>query len=212
MMPGRRSVLTGLAALALATPAVAAGKVVDAKKVFPYLDAWLKLAPGERNRFRMSYAFTSGGKPLSVPVWLVDGALRQPVPLRADGRAERLPTLAQLDRAKVQVDVEPGAKVGVGMSLEPTMAPAVELNARELAAALAQASAGMRKSLGILAMAMPKLEAILFLGVTSGEVEFADGRRAPLPVVKGVVSYNPALMPGARTLRFPRAPSRMEIG
>ena len=67
-------------------------------------------------------------------------------------------------------------------------------------------------SLGILAMAMPKLEAVQFLSVKSGEVEFADGRRAPLPVVKGVVTYNPTAMPSAKTLRFPKVPSRIEIG
>ena len=53
-MPARRRVLTGLAALALATPAAAAGKLVDAKKVFAYLDASLKLGPADRNRFRMA--------------------------------------------------------------------------------------------------------------------------------------------------------------
>ena len=211
-MRGRRAVLTGLATLALATPAAAAAKVVDPKKVFPYLDAYLKLAPADRNRFRMVYFFKKDGRPLTAPIWLVDGATRLPVPLRADGRAERLPTLAQLDRAKVQVDVDAGAKIGVSMSLEPTMSVAAQMDARELAAALAQASTGMRKALGVLAMAMPKLEALQFQGVTSGEVEFADGRRAPLPVVKGVVSYNPAAMPGGRTLRFPRVPSRLEIG
>lgn len=211
-MPARRSVLTGLAGLALATPAAAAGKLVEAKKVFPYLDAWLKLAPGDRNRFRMAYFLKKDGRPLTAPVWLIDGATRLPVALRADGRVERLPTLAQLDRAKVQVDVDAGARIGVSMSLEPTMTVAAEMDARELAAALTQASAGMRKALGVLAMAMPKLEALQFLGVTSGEAEFADGRRAPLPVVKGVVTYNPTVMPGARTLRFPKAPGRMEIG
>ena len=211
-MQPRRSVLTGLAALALATPAVAAGKVVDAKKVFPYLDAYLKLAPGERSRFRMAYYFKKDGKPLAAQMWLVDGTTRQPVGLRPDGRVERLPTAAQLDRAKVQVDVDASAKIGVSMSLEPVQAPAAELDARALAAALTQASAGMRKALGVMAMAMPKLEALQFHGVVSGEVEFADGRRSPLPVVGGVVSYNPTAMPGARTLRFPKAPGRLEIG
>ena len=211
-MQGRRAVLTGLVASALANPAVAAGKVVDAKKVFPYLDAYLKLAPGDRNRFRMAYSFKKDGKPLTASIWLVDGATRLPIALRPDGRVERLPTLAQLDRAKVQVDVDAGAKIGVSMSLEPVLAPAAELNARDLTAALTQASAGMRTALGVLAMAMPKLEALQFHGVTSGEVEFADGRRTPLPVVKGVVTYTPAALPGAKTLRFPRAPGRVEIG
>lgn len=210
-MSARRAVLTGLAALALATPAHAA-KLVDARKVFPYLDAYLRLAPGDRSRFRMAYHFKKDGKPLTAPIWLVDGASRQPVVVRADGRVERLPTATQLDRAKIQVDIDAGAKVGISMSLEPTMAPATELDARELAAALLQAASGIRKAVGVLALAMPKLEALQFHGVTSGQVEFADGRRAALPVVKGILTYNPTTMPGARTLRFPNAPSRIEIG
>jgi hypothetical protein len=219
MTASRRAVLLGFSAaatLAVPTlasgPAAAAGKSVDAKKVFPYLDAYLKLPPAERSRFRLSYLFLRDGKPLAAPVWLVDGAARTPIPLRADGAAARLPTLAQLDGAKVEIDVEPGTKLGVHMVMEPAMAPAAEMDARDLAAAYAQCATGIKKSLGILAMAMPKLQGLLFVGVPSGEAELADGRRVPLPVVKGVVGFNPAAMPGAKTLRFPRAPGRVEIG
>ena len=196
-MPTRRAVLAGLATLAFATQANAAGKLVEAKKVFPYLDAYLRLAPGDRSRFRMAYYFKKDGKPLTAPIWLVDGGSRQPVAVRADGRVERLPTATQLDRARIQVDIDAGAKVGVSMSLEPTLAPAVDLDARELAAALLQAASGIRKALGVLALAMPKLDALQFHGVTSGQVEFADGRRAALPVVKGILTFNPTTMPGA---------------
>ncbi len=209
----RRTVLTLMGAIALASPAAAAdGKQVDAKKVFPYLDAYLKLPAADRSRFRLAYAFRTGGKPLTAPVWLVDGGQRQALALRPDGRIERAPSLAQLERGKVQIDIDPGAKVGVGLSVEPTLAPAKDMDARELAAALSQASTGVRKALGVLAMAMPKLEVILFHGVTSGEAELADGRRMALPVVKGMVTFDPAKLAGAKMLRFPRAPSRVEFG
>ena len=211
--PSRRTLITLMGALALAAPATAAdGKQVDAKKVFPYLDAYLKLPAADRSRFRLAYYFKSGGKPLTAPAWLVDGAQRQPLILRADGRAERAPTLAQLEHGKVQIDIAPGSKVGVSMSVEPLVAPAKDMDARDLAAALSQASTGVRKALGVLAMAMPKLEVVQFHGVTSGEAELADGRRAPLPVVGGVVTYDPAKLAGVKTLRFPKAPSRVEFG
>lgn len=218
-MIARRAVLLGFsaaAAVAVSTlaagPASAAGKSVDAKKVFPYLDAYLKLPAAERSRFRLTYLFLRDGKPLAAPVWLVDGAARTAISLRADGAATRLPTLAQLDSAKVQIDVDEGVKLGVHMVMEPTMAPAADLDARELAAAYAQCATGIKKSLGILAMAMPKLQGLEFPGVPSGEAELADGRRVPLPVVKGVVGFSPAAMPTAKTLHFPKAPSRIEIG
>lgn len=61
-------------------------------------------------------------------------------------------------------------------------------------------------------MAMPKIEGLAFRGVASGEAELANGRRVPLPVVKGVVTFRPPVLPTAITLRFARAPSRIEIG
>ena len=67
-MTARRAVLAGLAALSLAGRAEAAAKVVDAKKVFPFLDAYLKLPPADRSRFRLVYTFRSGGKPVTAPV------------------------------------------------------------------------------------------------------------------------------------------------
>lgn len=212
--PSRRTLITLMGALALAAPAALAadGKQVDAKKVFPYLDAYLKLPAADRSRFRLAYYFKSNGKPLTAPAWLVDGAQRQAIVVRPDGRAERAPTLAQLEHGKVQIDIAPGSKVGVSMSVEPLLAPAREMDAREVVAALNQASTGVRKALGVLAMAMPKLEVVQFHGVTSGEAELADGRRMALPVVGGLVTYDPAKQAGAKTLRFTRAPSRVEFG
>ena len=48
--------------------------------------------------------------------------------------------------------------------------------------------------------------------MTAGEAELADGRRVALPVVKGLVTYDPAQLAGTKTLRFPRVPSRVEFG
>ncbi len=208
----RRGVLAGLAALALAGPAAAAAKVVDANRVFPFLDVYLKIPPADRSRFRLVYAFRSAGKPLAAPVWLIDGGTRTPIPLRTDGRADRLPTLAQLDRSKIEVGVDAAVKISIDMTLEPTTALATELDARELAAAIAQASTGVRKGAGIMALAIPKMQAVEFHGVASGEVEFADGRRAPLPIKEGRPTYNPATQPAAKTVRFPKPPTRITIG
>eukprot|EP01041_Mallomonas_annulata_P024831 gene24831-45722_t len=68
--PSRRTLLTLMGALALAPSAALAadGKQVDAKKVFPYLDAYLKLPAADRSRFRLAYYVKSNGKPLTAPV------------------------------------------------------------------------------------------------------------------------------------------------
>lgn len=210
----RRTILVG--ALVLAVPAAASAamteKLVDPKKAFAYLDAYLKLPLAERSRFKINYYFHVGAQPLTAPVWIVEGARRTPIPLRADGRVERLPTLAQLDGAKLQFGVEEGTKLGCTIGIETIASPATEMDAREVAAALAQAAVGVKKAAGIMAMAMPKLSQVSFPGVASGEVVMADGKRAPLPLVKGVPSFKPTDFPTAKTLRFPRAPSKLDMG
>ena len=99
----RRSLLAGVLALA-ALPAAASDKLVDPKKVFRYLDEYQKLPAAERSRFRINYYLHVGPQPLTAPVWLVEGAKKTQLPLRAtDGRVERLPTSAQLETAKIQI-------------------------------------------------------------------------------------------------------------
>ena len=208
----RRTVLAGASALACVSPAWAADKVVDPKKVFSYLDAYLKLPGAERSRFKINYYLHIGPQPLTAPVWLVEGAKRTPIPLRADGRVDRLPTLAQLDSAKVQFGVEEGTKLGCTVGIQTMAPPAAEMDAREVAAALSQAAVGVKKAAGIMAMAMPKLSQVSFPGAPSGEVVMADGKRVPLPLLKGVPSFNPSDFPSAKTLRFPKAPLKTDMG
>ena len=208
----RRTLLAGILALA-AFPAAASDKLVDPKKVFRYLDEYLKLPAAERSRFRINYYLRLGPKPLTAPVWLVEGATKTPLPLRAsDGRVERLPTAAELANAKIQVGVDEGTKLGLSIGIETLAAPTAEMDARDVAAALAQAAVGVKKAAGIMAMAMPKLTQVSFPGVASGEVITADGKRSPLPLVKGAPTFTPADFPNARTLKFPKAPLKGDMG
>ena len=208
----RRTLLAGVLALA-AFPAVASDKLVDPKKVFRYLDEYLKLPAVERSRFRINYYLRVGSKPLTAPVWLVEGAKRTPVPLRVgDGRVERLPTAAQLANAKVQIGVDEGTKLGLSIGIETSAPLSAEMDAREVAAALAQAAVGVKKAAGIMAMAMPKLTEVAFPGVASGEVITTDGKHISLPLVKGAPTFKPADFPTARTLKFPKAPLKGDMG
>lgn len=197
--------------LLTASPALAE-KSVPASKAMPYLAAYLKLPAADRSRFTPAYYLHVGAQPLTAPVWLVDAGVRTPVPLNARGRIERLPSLAQLADGKLAVGVDPSVKLSVSLSIEPVMAPSADLDARELAAAIAQAATGERKAAGVLALVAPKLKAVGFVGVSSGEIEFADGRRAALPVLEGVPTYTPAQQPNARRIRLPKVPDKLEIG
>lgn len=209
----RRSLLAALIALGAAAPALAEdGKTVELKRVFPFLQAYLKIPPADRSRFTLSYYLRQDGKPFAGQVWIIDDGQRTPVPIAPDGRIERLPTLAQLDGGRIHFDAPEKSKMGVSLEVQPLAPPAVEMSARELAAAVAQAAAGARKVAGVMSFAVPKLDQVSFPGAPSGEVIFADGRRAPLPMLKGAPVFEPAKTPGAATLRFPKAPMRVLIG
>ena len=207
-----RSLVTALAlALAAATPALAAEKVVEIGKAFPFLKGYLELPPAERSHFTMAYYLKVGSTPLTAPVWVVEGDRRTPMALGAAGKVQHLPSLAQLADAKLVIAVDPATKINATIGVEPLTPPAADLDAHELAAAIAQAAVGEKKAAGIMAMAMPKLSNVGFVGVPSGEVEFADGRRAPLPTIKGLLTYDPAAQPNARRIRLPRIPDKLDI-
>lgn len=211
-MGTRRVLLAGLAAAMLASPALAQDtKVVDATKVFTFYENFLQLPAAERTRFRLVYTFTSAGQPVTAPAWLVVDGRRTPMPLR-DGQVLRLPNLDELRRGKVELGLPADAKVSAKLAVEPTVRPAARMDARELAAAVTQAAAGLKKAAGFMAMAVPSLTRVDFAGVPAGEVELADGRRAPLPMENGRPVFEPAKFPGARAVRFRRAPDHLRFG
>jgi hypothetical protein len=208
----RRKLLAALALiLAVASPALAAERIIEASKVLIYLQPYLKLPPAERNHFTLAYYLRVGGEPLAAPVALVVGDRRIPIPVSPRGKLERLPSLAELDGGKLAFGFDPATKINLTLGIEPLVTPAMDLDAHELAAAVAQATTGERKVAGVMAMVMPKLSNVGFVGVTSGEVEFADGRRAPLPTIKGLVAYDPAAQPNAKRIHLPKVPDRLEI-
>jgi hypothetical protein len=205
-MTGRRAVLAGAAALALAGPAAAADRMVPAKKLFPYLDAYLRLPAAKRSRFTLTYVLV---KDRPTGLWIVDGAQKIAIPIGPDGRLLRTPTAAQWDTAQVQVSGPDGAKYGITMKLMALATPATEMDAAGLAAAVTQANDGVRSAMGVAGLMAPKIERIAFEGVAAGEVIYADGRRAALPLVKGAPSFEPGKHAGARTLRFAKAPGAL---
>ena len=206
--PGRRTVLAGVVALSLAGPAAAVDRMVPAKKIFPYLDAYLRLPAAKRSRFTPTYVLI---KDRPTGLWIVDGAQKTAIPISVDGHLLRLPTAAQWDAAQVQVSGPDGAKYGITMKLEALATPATEMDAAGLAAAVTQANDGIKSAMGLAGLMAPKVDSVVFQGVAAGEVIYADGRRAALPVVKGAPAFEPARHAGARTLKFAKAPSALQL-
>jgi hypothetical protein len=208
-----RLALASVLVLGFAGEAWAETKLLPLDKVFPYLQGYLQLPQAERSRFSLDYRLKGDAKALqTVRTALVEGGRTVPLPVSADGRFARLPTLEEL-RGKAQFSIEAEKVSGMGMLLSaaPTARPAREMDAAELAAALVQARAGEQKLAGVLAFAMPRLTRVAFEGVTSGEAVGADGRALPLPLAKGRPVFDPATLKGAKIVRFPAAPTRLEL-
>lgn len=208
----RRGVMLGLALAAMPALALAEPKPpVKLSKVFPFLDKYLAIPPGERNRFVLSYSFMIDGKPaagLKAMIVEADGR-RTPLGFTPDGRVARLPTVAQLASASLVVDAPAETKMGVRLNLEPLIAPAQEIAARDLEASLVQANSGMAKAGGLIAFALPKLTGVSFPGVVSGKARLANGAEVPLPVAQGAPFYDPKAIKGATTIVLARVPTRL---
>lgn len=208
----RRAVMLGLALAAAPALAQAKDKApVKLSKAFAYLDKYLDIPPAQRNRFVMAYYLRLDGKPapgLQAFIVEADGR-RSQIPIDATGRVTRLPTLAQLATASFQAQVPAEAKVGMNLQLEPSLPPASEFNVRDLEQAIAQANAGMAKAAGLIAVALPKLTGIGFVGAGSGRARLGDGREVALPLDAGDPFYSARLVQGAVAVLLTHAPARL---
>jgi hypothetical protein len=212
----RRAALVGLITAFILTPAAFAdaGKTVPATKIFPFLEAMLKVPPAERARIKVTYALRHEGKPAKgVKATLVEaGGARTPLPIDGEGRFERVPNLAQLQaKAEVAFDVPAGTKFGVAMLLDPTLKPASEYDVRELEATVIESNAAIRKAAGAMALMAPQMTGLAFKDATSGQVLFPNGSTQPLPIDDGAVVFRLGQYKGATRVRLARTPSVVDF-
>lgn len=215
----RRTVLgflTGFAVLAsgpalVAQPAPGKKPPIAAAKLFPYLDRYLKLSPSERSLFAPAYFLKRDGVPArDVKIWLLEGTSRGQIPIDSDGRIEQLPTTAQLGSAKVQLDAPVGAKFTMSLKSSSSLRPSTEMSAAELARSVRQADVGMHKAAGLMAIAVPKLDRVIFTGGAGGQAVMSNGSTAPLP--GGAAPYaDLTLLAKATSVKFTRRPTFLEI-
>jgi hypothetical protein len=212
-MIARRILFAAFAALSIASAAHAADRTVTPplKKVFPYLDGYLSLPTAERSQFHLAYRIMLDGKPSPlVRLSFVDGAQHTPVAIGPDGRIGRLPSLAALKAdQKAELTCPEGHKMNLVLDVEPSMAPAAEMDARALATASQQATLGAKKAAGVLGFAAPRLDRVVFEGAAGGQLVTAQGKATALKVVKGNPVFDPGRQADAKLIRFSRAPRRL---
>jgi hypothetical protein len=211
----RRALLTSALAFA-ATPTFAAAekKSIEVGKAFPYLENYWKIAAAERSRFTVAYYLARDGRPAAgLKGTIVAGAARTPFSVGAGGRVATLPTLAQIRaKAMLELDAPATARFNMSMVIEPSARPAAEMDAQALALAVGQAAKGAKKVAGLMGLAMPTLDRVIFKGVSAGTVVHADGRTAALAMQEGSPVFEPGKLRTARTLRFARVPTQMMMG
>jgi hypothetical protein len=207
------SLALALIAAGLAGAASAEEKTVDAAKVFAMLDKFYAAPPAERSLLALRYTLTHDGRPATDlhPVLIVGGK-RTAIPIAADGRVERLPTAAELAaHAQVGLDAQAGMKFTNHLSLDTAIRPAQEISAAECVQAIDQANAAIRRAAGVMAMLAPKVKAVTFIGAGSGVAVLADGKTAPLPLIKGAPAYDPEALKNVKTLRLAKAPTLVSL-
>lgn len=211
----RRGMILSAAALTVAPGvSLAADKKKPpppAKKVFPYYDLYLGIPAAERTRFVMNYYLRLNGKPASGQGLYVvmPGGARTLLTQAADGRITRMPTLAELKDGVIDADEHKESdRFSLSMELQPIVRLGETMPTADLAAALDQSNAAIRKKAGLIGFAVPKMEQVIFVGAGSGQALLTGGKTAPLPAFKAMPFYRPADLAGAQTLKFARAPTR----
>ncbi|HJV40956.1 DUF2987 domain-containing protein [Caulobacter sp.] len=204
-------ILTAALLASTASPAFAE-KSVEATKVLPFLDKFLKVPAAQRARLKLSYAIRHDGKPQpDLKAVLVErGGARTPLPVDEEGYFEHLPTLAQLeDDPAIVFDVPVGWKMSTMMTFGTQLKPAQDYDARELAATVAEANAVIGKTAGVMAFMAPKMTGLAFPKAVSGVIVFADGHSAPLPKFNEFPYFRPADHQGAVRVKLTRTPTKV---
>jgi len=212
----RRTILMGLSALlpaGLAGPALAQNRGVEVKKIFPFLDLYLGIPASQRSLFTLAYFLKlNGGPPKGISLTLVSGGARIPITVAGDGRVTRLPTLAELkSKAQVEIEAPPNSKFAMTMQLLAKVAPAREIAAAQLTAAIDQCAQTIKSKAGLIGFAAPKIKRVGFVGAGSGAAVNAQGVAKPLPTGKDGPQFDPEQMPGIVTIRLARVPTMIAL-
>lgn len=213
MTLSRRTLVAAAVATFAAGPVLAADapEGIPAKKLFPFLDLYLGIPTADRTKFVLAYYLRSNGKPATgVTLTLISaGGARSVIPVGADGRLLRTPGPADLKNGHVTIaKSDPAAKFQLNMEMQPVARLADALPAAELAASITQCRAAIKAKAGVIGFAAPKVEQVVFAGVTGGTAVMADGKTAPLPLYKGMPAYDPATLINVASLKFARTPTR----
>ncbi len=182
-----------------------------ASDAFPGLKGFLNLPAAERSQINLYYAARiKRADPSAVKITLTHNGQSQPLHVGADGRITPLPTREQLNGgAKIKISGPASGSYAMKLHVFSTQPNGKTYDAPALATGIKQANSAMGKIAGALALMLPKLDRVYFVSGGTGEVEFANGQKKPLPKTTSAGEYPagtpyfvPSQMTGATKLHF----------
>jgi hypothetical protein len=181
-----------------------------ADQLFSFLGRYYSIPAAERNQFTIRYCIRIDGHPAAGKFTIESAGTSTPMVVNSDGCVETLPTpedLAAHATILMENNAPPGSHVlSVDMGLRALLAPSREIAAADCVSALAQANAGVRKVVSMLGFNI-HIKRVGFPQASGGVAVLADGRTIPLPLAYGMPVFDPAAIPGARTIQFEHEPS-----
>lgn len=183
----------------------------SASDAFPGLKGFLNLPAADRSQINVYYAVRiKHADPAAVKIIMTHNGQSQLLRVGPDGRITPLPTREQLNGgAKIRISGPASGSYAMKLHVFSPQPNGRTYDAAALATGVRQANAAMSKIAGPLALMLPKLDRVYFVGGGNGEAEFGNGQKKPLPKTTSAGEYPagtpyfvPGQMNGATRLTF----------
>jgi len=183
----------------------------SASDAFPGLKGFLNLPAADRSQINVYYAVRiKHADPAAVKIVMTHNGQSQTLRVGPDGRITPLPTRDQLNSgARIRISGPASGSYAMKLHVFSPQPNGRTYDAAALATGVRQANAAMSRIAGPLALMLPKLDRVYFVGGGNGEAEFAGGQKKPLPRTTSAGEYPlgtpyfvPGQMNGATRLTF----------
>lgn len=183
----------------------------SASDAFPGLKGFLNLPAADRSQINVYYAVRiKHADPAAVKIVMTHNGQSQPLRVGPDGRITPLPTRDQLNSgARIRISGPASGSYAMKLHVFSPQSNGKTYDAAALATGVRQANSAMSRIAGPLALMLPKLDRVYFVGGGNGEAEFANGQKKPLPKTTSAGEYPagtpyfvPSQMNGATRLTF----------
>ena len=183
----------------------------SASDAFPGLKGFLNLPAADRSQINVYYAVRiKHADPAAVKIIMTHNGQSQTLRVGPDGRITPLPTRDQLNSgARIRISGPASGCYAMKLHVFSPQSNGKTYDAAALATGVRQANSAMSRIAGPLALMLPKLDRVYFVGGGNGEAEFAGGQKKPLPRTTSAGEYPlgtpyfvPSQMNGATRLTF----------